>query len=154
MYSYSFNTPIGILSLRYDDEYLYSVGFGEKLTHPFCDNEICKITVTQIEEYFAGQRTQFDIPIKLNGSNFALKVWTALTQIPYGQTATYSDIAKMAGNERAVRAAATHIGKNPLPIIIPCHRVIRKSGELGQYFGGADIKKRLLDLEKEQSGFK
>ena len=104
-------------------------------------------TIQQIEEYIAKQRTQFDIDIKLIGSDFQKKVWRVLQEIPYGKTISYLALSKKLGNEKAIRAVATANGANALAIIIPCHRVIGSTGELVGYAGGLAIKKKLLILE-------
>ncbi|MBR6408150.1 MAG: methylated-DNA--[Clostridia bacterium] len=147
MYGMSFGTPIGIITIQYDDEYLLRLLFGRQGPSDFCDNEICRETMKQIHEYFSGRRRHFDIKYRLEGSPLAVNVWRAVAGIPFGQTRTYSEIAAAAHNEKAVRAAASCVGKNPLPVIIPCHRVIRKSGDTGNYSGGAAAKRFLLELE-------
>lgn len=105
--------------------------------------------IGQINEYLDGKRKEFSIYdlCKAEGTNFQQKVWQELLNIPYGQTKTYKDIAKNIGNEKAVRAVATSIGKNPLMIITPCHRVIGSDGKMHGYAYGINIKKKLLDLE-------
>lgn len=104
-------------------------------------------TEKELSEYFAGQRKSFTLPLKLNGTEFQRDVWQALTKIPYGATVTYGDIANSIGNPRAVRATGTAIGRNPLSIIIPCHRVIGKDGSLTGFAGKLHVKKILLHLE-------
>ena len=104
----------------------------------------------QLEEYFAKKRKVFDLPLEMRGSAFQKKVWLALQQIPYGSVCSYQDIASTVGSEKAVRAVGSGNGKNPLPIVVPCHRVIQKNGQLGGYSGGIDIKIRLLKLERDQ----
>lgn len=105
--------------------------------------------IGQINEYLDGKRKEFSIYdlCKAEGTNFQQKVWQELLNIPYGQTKTYKDIAKNIGNEKAVRAVATAIGKNPLMVIIPCHRVIGSDGKMHGYAYGINLKKKLLDLE-------
>jgi len=105
---------------------------------------------TQIlEEYFNKTRKNFsDIKINPKGTQFQKRVWDALSKVRYGETVTYSELAKRAGNEKAVRATATAVRSNPIPIIIPCHRVVRKDGSIGKYsMGGSEVKKALLKLE-------
>ena len=101
----------------------------------------------EICEYFAGRRTQFSVPLEPTGSAFQKKVWKALVQIPYGSTRTYSEIAQAIGQPRAQRAVGNAIGKNPLLVLIPCHRVVRTNGELGGFSAGKSLKPRLLSLE-------
>lgn len=105
--------------------------------------------IGQINEYLDGKRKEFSIYdlCKAEGTNFQQKVWQELLNTPYGQTKTYKDIAKNIGNEKAVRAVATAIGKNPLMIITPCHRVIGSDGKMHGYAYGINLKKKLLDLE-------
>jgi O-6-methylguanine DNA methyltransferase len=102
----------------------------------------------ELGEYFAGKRREFSLAIELRGTDFQCSVWQEIADIPYGQTRTYSEIARGAGRKNAVRAAGTATGANPLPILIPCHRVIAAHGKLGGFSGGLDAKRRLLALEK------
>jgi methylated-DNA-[protein]-cysteine S-methyltransferase len=101
----------------------------------------------QLGEYFAGARTQFELPLELRGSEFQNKVWRALTEIPFGQTRSYFDVAKTIGSPKACRAVGAANGKNPLPIVIPCHRVIGADGTLTGFGGGLETKEILLALE-------
>lgn len=102
----------------------------------------------QLKQYFSGKRKSFDVKMLLRGTEFQKKVWKEISKIPYGKTITYSDISLKIGKPNAFRAVANACGKNPIPIIIPCHRVLQKGGGLGGYSGGIDIKKNLLKLEK------
>jgi len=101
----------------------------------------------QLQAYFKGERKQFDIPLTLAGTPFQLKVWTALRDIPYGKLVSYKNIAEAVGNPKAVRAVGRANGQNPIPIIIPCHRVIGSDGSLTGFGGGLGTKKQLIDLE-------
>ena len=101
----------------------------------------------QLREYFAGARSQFELPLELRGSEFQNKVWRALTEIPFGQTISYSDLAKTIGSPKASRAVGAANGKNPLSIVIPCHRVIGTDGTLAGFAGGLETKAKLLSLE-------
>jgi methylated-DNA-[protein]-cysteine S-methyltransferase len=101
----------------------------------------------QLEEYFAGTRTEFDIPIDLRGTPFQRQVWTALAEIPYGKTVSYAELAEMVGRPGACRAVGQANGSNPIPIVLPCHRVVGSGGGIGGYGGGLDMKRRLLELE-------
>lgn len=103
----------------------------------------------QLEEYFEGKRREFDLPIKQEGTDFQKKVWKALCEIPYGETRTYKEVAKMVGNEKASRAVGMANNKNNILIIVPCHRVIGSNGKLVGYALGLDVKKYLLDLESK-----
>ncbi|MEO1889625.1 MAG: methylated-DNA--[protein]-cysteine S-methyltransferase [Cycloclasticus sp.] len=108
-------------------------------------------TIRQLDEYFAHQREQFDLPLLMLGTDFQQSVWNALLSIPYGTTQSYLELANSIGNKKAVRAVATANGANAMSIVIPCHRVIGSNGELTGYAGGLSAKKRLLSLEQDLS---
>jgi methylated-DNA-[protein]-cysteine S-methyltransferase len=114
----------------------------------FQDDETLKLTQHQLDEYLAGRRTGFDVPLLLIGSDFQKAVWNALMQVSYGKTATYLDLARVVGNEKAGRAVAGANGANAIAIIIPCHRILGSNGELVGYGGGLPVKQKLLDLEQ------
>ncbi len=101
----------------------------------------------QLKEYFNGERKIFDIPLEIHGSDFQKKVWSELLKIPYGRTASYKYIAQKLGDIKAIRAVGKANGANPIPIVIPCHRIINSDGSLGGYTGGLKIKEKLLRLE-------
>jgi methylated-DNA-[protein]-cysteine S-methyltransferase len=105
----------------------------------------------QLDAYFAGELTDFDLPLAPRGSEFQLRVWNALLEIPYGETASYGEIAAAVGRPDAVRAVGTTNGRNPIAVIIPCHRVIGADGSLVGYGGGLDRKRLLLELEAEHA---
>jgi methylated-DNA-[protein]-cysteine S-methyltransferase len=107
-------------------------------------------TERQLGEYFAGTRNEFDIPLEPAGSEFQKKVWRALREIPFGQTRSYLDVAKSVGSAKAVRAVGAANGKNPLSIVVPCHRVVGANGALTGFAGGLDVKAKLLALEKSR----
>ncbi|WP_229746167.1 methylated-DNA--[protein]-cysteine S-methyltransferase [Rhodococcoides trifolii] len=107
--------------------------------------------VSELTEYFAGARTSFTVPLLLVGTEFQVCVWNALRAIPYGETRTYTELAAAAGRPGSVRAAAAANARNPLSIVVPCHRVIGMNGSLTGFAGGVDVKKRLLDLERTRS---
>lgn len=111
------------------------------------ENETIRETIKQLNEYFSKQRTEFDIPIRLVGSPFQVKVWTALMNIPYGDTETYLGLAQRIDHPDAIRAVATANGANSISLIVPCHRVIGSQGEMTGYAGGIQTKKKLLELE-------
>jgi len=111
------------------------------------DDDILQKTRQQIDEYLSAHRKQFDIPILMVGSDFQKQVWQQLMRVSYGQTASYSDLAKRINHEKAVRAVASANGANALALIIPCHRIIESNGGLGGYGGGLSVKKRLLKIE-------
>jgi methylated-DNA-[protein]-cysteine S-methyltransferase len=104
-------------------------------------------TIAQLDEYFAGKRRVFDLPLDPRGSDFQRAVWQAIAEVPYGATTTYAAIARAIGRPDAVRAVGAANGANPLPIVIPCHRVVGANGALTGYGGGLELKARLLELE-------
>lgn len=110
-------------------------------------------TMKALKAYFAKECKIFDIPLLMIGSDFQRSVWEALLRIPYGRTASYLDLARSIGNERAVRAAASAVGANAISIVIPCHRVIGSDGTLTGYAGGLDVKKKLLGLEAKDKKY-
>ncbi len=107
--------------------------------------------IAQLEGYFAGDRQDFDLPLAPRGTAFQQQVWLALRAIPYGTTTTYGEVAASIGNPTAVRAVGLANGRNPIPIVIPCHRVVGADGSLTGYGGGLDLKRALLDLESAGS---
>tara|TARA_B100000795_G_C22665360_1_gene385773 strand:+ start:163 stop:687 length:525 start_codon:yes stop_codon:yes gene_type:complete len=128
------------------------------LNAKFAENntEIIEKTLAELDEYFHGNRKEFDVPLKMVGTDFQKRVWEALLRVPFGTTSTYLQLAKNIKNEKAVRAVATANGANSMSIIIPCHRIIGSNGKLVGYAGGLPIKKQLLKLEQitTQSGTK
>lgn len=118
----------------------------------YADNpnaQVLSQTIQQLDDYFTGKRQVFDIPLDLStGTGFQQKVWQALLQIPYGQTISYAQLALNIGQPTAFRAVANANGRNPISLIVPCHRVIASDGGLGGYTGGTDIKQILLDIER------
>ena len=106
-----------------------------------------------MQEYFAGDRKDFDLPLNVSGTEFQVQVLEELQRIPYGETRSYGDIAKRIGRPKAMRAVGAANGRNPIPIIIPCHRVIGSGGDLTGFGGGLDTKEALLRLEAENSDF-
>ncbi|GII54820.1 methylated-DNA--protein-cysteine methyltransferase [Planotetraspora thailandica] len=120
--------------------------FGAPDASPFAE------VVEQLAAYFAGRRTVFDLPMTLTGTPFQQHVWAALRRIPHGETITYGQLADQIGRPAAVRAVGLANGKNPIGIIVPCHRVVGSTGGLVGYGGGLDRKRRLLDFEREISG--
>ena len=113
------------------------------------ETSLIKNTKQQLDEYFAGKRKKFDIPIKLEGTDFQIKVWKELLKISYGETCSYLDIAKRIGNPKASRAVGMANNKNKIIIIVPCHRVIGSNKKLVGYACGLDVKEKLLELERE-----
>jgi len=140
-------SPIGGLLLVANEEGLVRIEW--RTAAPGCPDSGGPLssTIRQLAEYFAGTRKQFDVPLALRGTPFQLEVWRALQQIPYGETRSYADIARAIGRPTATRAVGAANGANPIPIIVPCHRVIGSNGTLTGFGGGIAVKRRLLDLE-------
>ncbi len=159
MYYCYLTTPIGDLLLAGDEDALTMIGFpkGSMRRDPEPDwiyNEKPFAAVRkQLLEYFAGTRQDFDVRLKMSGTAFQVRVLEELQKIPYGETTSYRDIAERIGNPKAVRAVGAANGRNPIPIIIPCHRVIGSGGDLTGFGGGLDTKEALLRLEAEHSRF-
>lgn len=114
------------------------------------DPEVTRIYVAELQEYFAGKRCEFSIPLDLRATPFQRAVYRELQRVPYGKTCTYGELALQIGNPKALRAVGTANATNPIPIIIPCHRVVAAGGKLGGYAGGRELKERLLALESKQ----
>lgn len=144
-------SPVGNIYLAAKDGVLIAVRTNPMMTEchkgEACDERILDETEKQLEEYFRGKRRTFDLPLCMEGTPFQRDVWQATLAVPYGKTATYGDIARIVASERAARAVGMAENKNPFHIIIPCHRIVGKSGHLTGYAGGTDIKKMLLQLE-------
>ena len=119
----------------------------EQPEHPALD-----VTADQLDEYFAGERVTFDLPLAASGTEFQRMVWDELTRIPYGETISYGELARRVGNASASRASVSPQRRNPLPIIVPCHRVIGANGTLTGYGGGIERKQWLLTHEREHAG--
>lgn len=151
MDSYTFHTPIGFLTIREEEQKLTEL-FWEANSVQTMKNELHSDFLyevyTQVNEYLTGRRKQFDVPLKYQGTQFQQSVWQELQKIPYGQTRSYQEIAIGIGNEKAVRAVGQANNKNPIMIIIPCHRVIHKNGDITGFACGVEVKRYLLDLEK------
>ncbi len=152
-------SPVGKLLLTADDKALTGIHFAsgrhrplvgadwkERPTHP-----VLKRAKRQLEEYFAGRRRDFDLPLAPKGTPFQRSVWKALLDIPYGKTQSYGDIARKIGKPKAVRAVGAANGANPISLVVPCHRVIGSDGSLTGYGGGLPRKQRLLALERSDT---
>ena len=150
-------TTIGDLLLAGDESALTMIGFpeGSMRRDPEADwiynEKPFANAVRQLDEYFAGTRKDFDLELRLNGTDFQMQVLEELQKIPYGETASYRDVAERIGRPKAVRAVGAANGRNPLPIVVPCHRVIGAGGALTGFGGGLATKERLLRLEAEHS---
>ncbi len=144
------DTPIGHLVLECDGDVLIGVWLPHERRHGRRDVDdvppILKETAAQLEEYFAGERTEFEVTMELDGTPFQREVWAELCRIPYGETISYGELARRVGRPRAPRAVGQANGRNPIPIIVPCHRVLASNG-IGGYGGGLKIKRALLAVE-------
>ena len=145
------DTPIGPLRLLSTGTHLAAIEFAHQ--HSGADDETCtsdpvlERSARQLQEYFAGQRKSFDLPLAPRGTDFQRSVWHALSAIPWGAVRSYADIARAIDKPKAVRAVGAANGRNPLPIVVPCHRVIGSDGSLTGFAGGLDMKRKLLALE-------
>jgi methylated-DNA-[protein]-cysteine S-methyltransferase len=145
-----YQSPVGPLLLSGDAELLTGLGFRRGAAVPpgwTRDEARFAVERAQLDEYFAGERTAFDLPMQLDGAQFDRRVWRELQEIPYGTTATYSEIAERIGRPGRARAVGAANGRNPIAIVVPCHRVIGAGGKLTGYGGGLDRKRELLVLE-------
>lgn len=146
------NTPIGTMIATADEEGITSLDFAEdvpSLTHS--DNPLLLRLKKELYEYFEGKRTAFTLPLNPHGTPFQKTVWETLRTIPYGETISYAQEAQKFGNPKAIRAVANANGRNPIAILIPCHRVIASGGGIGGYSGGIEKKEFLLALEKKEN---
>lgn len=155
------DTPVGLLLLAATEQGLVRVAFAredhDRVLAQLADRISPRVlraparldaVASELEEYFEHRRTAFDLPLDLRlASGFRRTVLTTLRQVAYGSTASYAALAAAAGSPRAVRAVGTACATNPLPVVVPCHRVVRSDGSLGQYLAGPDVKRALLDLE-------
>jgi methylated-DNA-[protein]-cysteine S-methyltransferase len=144
-----YHSPVGWLEIMAEKEALVGLRICDKeeIHKPVGNNPVIRQAISQLDEYFEGKRKQFELPLSFKGTEFQKKVWNVLLHIPCGKTLTYAEIARSIDHPKAYRAVGSANGKNPLPIIIPCHRVIASDGSLGGYAYGLNIKKKLLDIE-------
>lgn len=149
-------SPLGLLVLATDGEALTGVWFdGQRYQPPIevgwqrrCDVPILRRAAAELAEYFAGERRQFELALAPSGTPFQRAVWDAIASVPYGATIAYRELAARAGQPRAVRAAGAATGRNPLSVVIPCHRIVGAGGALTGYAGGLERKLALLALER------
>ena len=144
------NTPIGQLILESDGDFLTGIWLPTShrtiTGHRHVAVPVLNETAEQLDEYFARERTVFDLPTRLDGTEFQREVWAELSRIGYGETITYGELARRVGRPQGFRAVGQANGRNPLPIVVPCHRVVSSLG-LGGYAGGLPMKRALLELE-------
>ncbi|WP_312088699.1 methylated-DNA--[protein]-cysteine S-methyltransferase [Megamonas funiformis] len=141
------------LYLVVTETHLINIQFTQPQKALLQTTELLSMATIQLDEYFQGKRTIFSLPFKLTGTPFQLAVWKELQNIPYGKTTSYKEIAQKINKPKACRAVGMANNKNPLPIIIPCHRVIGSNGKLIGYAGGLNLKNYLLELEKSHTNF-
>ena len=154
-YQAQLDSPIGVLTLVASDEGLRQILWEDQAedatpaeTHP-----ILAAASAQLAEYFAGDRVEFDLPLDLIGTDFQKAAWLALADVPYGETSSYGEQAERIGRTGAFRAIGAANGKNPIPIVLPCHRIVGADGSLTGFAGGLAMKQRLLALEQDQQSF-
>ena len=153
IYTTNMNTPIGRLYVKAGEEHIYHINWGQPAQDSSLKkrgNKILEQLRMQIDEYFKGKRKIFDLPFKLKGTAFQKKIWKEISDIPFGDTLSYKQLAEEVDSPNAFRATGTACGANPLSLIIPCHRVISSRNELAGYGGGLGKKKWLLDFESSQ----
>lgn len=148
------DSPLGILYLVASSRGLRGIYFqkqpvvmGSRSTKKNPAEKFLDVVMMQLTEYFQGKRKVFDVPLDVEGTSFQKKVWRQLCSIPFGSTVAYADVARGIGNPKAVRAVGSANGRNPVCIIVPCHRVIASDGTIGGYSGGLHVKRKLLALE-------
>lgn len=151
MYKAYYNSPIGMVEIVSDENSIIELSFVENTMENNLRNipQVLQSALQQVEEYFIGQRSVFDIPLKAEGTEFQQKVWQSLIEVPYGATACYGDIAGVVGNSKACRAVGGANNKNKIAIVIPCHRIVGADGSLTGYAGGLWRKEWLLKHEKD-----
>lgn len=151
-YLFYYDSEIGRVCIGEEDNYITNLYFRDEngiKDFEVKETPLIKEAKRQLDEYFAGDRKEFDLPLKAIGTDFQEKVWKELQEIPYGETKSYGDIAASIGIPKGPRAVGLANNRNPISIFIPCHRVIGKNGKLVGYGGGLDLKEFLLDLEKK-----
>lgn len=153
------DTPVGDLLLTVNRDHVLALGWKRDGAAPAFrsgtedrDFPLLAEAGKQLQEYFAGTRKQFDLPLSPRGTPFQIRVWDELRKIPFGETLSYGILARNMGKPGAMRAVGSANGKNPICIFIPCHRVVRQSGELGGFAGGVGNKALLLNLERQSRG--
>lgn len=145
------DSPLGLLQIEASGAGLERVSFVDQIAEETNENELVIKARIQLTEYFKGERKIFELPLFPEGTHFQRNVWDELLKVPFGVTKSYEDIARKLGDVKVIRAAASANGKNPLAIVVPCHRVIGKDGSLTGYSGGLWRKKWLLQFEQKDS---
>lgn len=151
MYIYTYQTKIGPITIHESNNKITKILINEKNSVNTEESNLTKQTIKEINEYLDHKRTDFTIPLDPQGTDHQIKVWNELKKIPYSETRTYKELATSLGNPNASRAIGSACGKNPIMIIVPCHRVIGTNGKLTGYAGGIGVKEKLIDLESKLS---
>ena len=147
---YIVESPLGNIEITCSETHVTALSFVEGMAAKTpSEHPLVKQTQTQLLEYFDGKREKFQLPINPEGTEFQKKVWLLLLKIPFGKTLSYLKLSQMSGNVKAIRAIAAAVGKNPILILIPCHRIIGSNGQMIGYSGGIPRKKSLLELEQK-----
>lgn len=147
MDKFYYKSAIGLLEIIYKNDELISLKLVDKIGISCPTTNFIKNIILQLDEYFLGRRQKFDVAINPTGTNFQKKVWAELLRIHYGKTKSYQEIANAIGNPNSQRAVGTACNRNPILLIIPCHRVISKNGNIGGFIYGNQIKQKLLEIE-------
>ena len=163
LYTKTIDSPVGALQLVASERGLCAVIFStgktkevsfDGIIEDHSDHPVLQKTEKQLAEYFTGKRKQFDLKLDMRGTVFQIKAWRELQKIPYGQTISYGEQAARVGDAKKARAVGMANGRNPLAIVVPCHRVVGSSGALTGFGGGLPVKKKLLELEKQVSALR
>ncbi|MBV2129587.1 methylated-DNA--[protein]-cysteine S-methyltransferase [Arsukibacterium indicum] len=149
MFQQTIDSPLGPVQICADDHGICKINLGIVTPAPDLPSTLTAQAASQLQQYFAGTLTQFSLPLTATGTVFQQQVWQALCRLPFGQTCSYADIAREIANPKAVRAVGAANGKNPIAIVVPCHRVIGSNGTLTGYAGGLDNKAWLLAHERK-----
>ena len=148
VYYDTFKSPVGVLYMVFSGRYLTAISFKKPAGIPYRSGAAPEGFIRQLKGYFEGSKIAFSQSIRfLKGTDFERRVWVALKDIPYGETRTYKWLAERIGMPKATRAVGHALSKNPIPIVLPCHRIIESDGSIGGYSSGVDVKRRLLELE-------
>lgn len=143
-----FSSPVGLIKIKALNDSIVFVNFVDGKDEKEDVNSAIKKAIFQLDEYFKGQRKEFDLNLSFNGTDFQKIVWQELLKIPYGKVISYQELSRRIGRPNAARAVGNAIGKNPIAIIVPCHRIIKTNGDLGGYAGGVEKKRWLLQHER------
>ncbi|MGL4731380.1 MAG: methylated-DNA--[protein]-cysteine S-methyltransferase [Clostridium sp.] len=147
-----YKSDIGLIKIGYENDVIVLIEMLDGECYDYgLETPISKDSYKELSEYFKGERKEFTFPYKISGTEFQMKVWNALCKIPYGETRSYKDVAKEVGNEKASRAVGMANNKNPIAIVVPCHRVVGSNGKMVGYAFGLNKKQILLDMENKNS---